>query len=206
MGLTQFLWFQVPLFESSTCELEQPGGSQGESAKRFGQNPGKPALRSLDRGRALSRGCTLPTTAPHTFGEGAPDSLVITSFLGASATSRAHPSKAASQVLGQRDEKGREDLRGARLPRGEKTEQSDPHAHSLSLPPGPVSPQSGRFPRPLCICCVYFPFQRRGGGRKPASAEVLTTLKDTGTNTAPILQMCKLRPRGDLLKLIAHSN
>lgn len=28
LGLTQFLWFQVPLFESSTCELGQPEGAK----------------------------------------------------------------------------------------------------------------------------------------------------------------------------------
>lgn len=95
LGLTQFLRFQVPVFESSTCELEQPGGSQGESARRFGQNPGERPLRRLEQGQALREGNALPTTAPHTFEGGTTDSL------SAPAPSRAHTSKAASQVLGQ---------------------------------------------------------------------------------------------------------
>lgn len=152
LGLTQFLWFQVPLFESSTCELEQPGGSQGESARRFGQNPEKRALRKLDY--------TLPITAPHTFG-GSMDALDIDSLLGAPATSWAHACKAASQVLGPRDGKGGEDLRGAGLSRGEGTEWSDPHVQSgqlcWSFPvllPGPISPQSDSLPSPLFTLCI----------------------------------------------------
>ena len=107
LGLTQFLWFQVPLFESSTCELEQPGGSQGESARRFGQNPGKRALGRLDWGQTQNTGYTLPTTAPRTFPGGATDTFGLASLLGVPATTWACASKAASQALGPWDGKER---------------------------------------------------------------------------------------------------
>lgn len=82
LGLTQCLWFQVPLFESSTCELEQPRGSQGESVRRFGQNPGKPAPKRLNWGQALKRGSYLPPhCTPPPFGGGATDSLATASLL-----------------------------------------------------------------------------------------------------------------------------
>lgn len=80
LGLTQFFWFQVPLFESSTCELEQPGGSQGESVKRFEQNPGKRALRRLHWVEALRSSGSAHCCTPR-LERGAMRSVVITPLL-----------------------------------------------------------------------------------------------------------------------------
>ena len=96
-------------------------------------------------------------------------------------------------------EKRGEALRGAELSRGAGTEQSDPHTQSGSCAgpplPAPISPQSDGLPSPLFTLYPHFLFQLKGGGGKLMPAEVLATLKDTGTDIAPILQMWKLRPR-----------
>ena len=149
LGLTQFLWFQVPLFESSTCELEQPGGSQGESARRFGQNPGKRALGRLDWGQTQNTGYILcpPQHPTHFRGShghpwhclppgGSCDHLGL-------CLQGCQPGR--RWVHGM--EKRGEALSGAELSRGEGTEQSDPHTQSGSCAgPSPSFSASPHLP------------------------------------------------------------
>lgn len=167
LGLTQFPRFQVPVFESSTCELERPGGSQGESARRFGQNPGKRPQRRLEQGQALRRSSALPPTAPHTFEAGSHRLPSPGLLPPAGPTPPRLPARCwVSDVR-------REDRRGARPSREERTEQSDPSRTTwpallvLHCPsPGAPSPHSDRRPSPLSPLYSHFPFQPKGGGKK----------------------------------------
>lgn len=179
LGLTQFLRFQVPLFESSTCELEQPGESQGESVRRFGQSPGKRPQRRLDQGQALRRDSALPTTAPHTFERAAADSLLrgahrkLGPYLRGCQTgagSLTHEGK-MEEKLGSRAERG--------LSRAMPHTRPGQPCWPLHCPsPGAPSPHSDRLPSPISSLDSCFPFQLRGGGTKPTFGEVLVTPSD----------------------------